>query len=326
MRIKRKLSLSFFLLMSVSLFSSSSAQGRPVALDYRVDQIPLPIQPPENVAIGKLNGNWKLAGDRDQKIYPMLSVNLAVDGSWIIGAASYDIVCSNRIHGHFSSDNNTIIGKVASDGGFTLSLGSLASDGRFISQVTPSDQVVVTVNGVVPSGDANSWKGTYTFTIPPYKPLSSNPLGACISPQHGSFVARPYAPLSGTYTGVISGHDFGSNVAVTINVSQSGPQPRPSLDGRPQLTPFPLFPLSATISVKGSPCFTHGTSTAPINGNKISGNLFDLNFDMDGVAVLLLDGWVSGADSDTLRDVNFGVGLIGSKCFNAHATGTLKKQ
>jgi hypothetical protein len=324
MRMKKLLSISFLALMSVSLISSSAAQGRPVAQDFRVDQVPIPLQPPENVALGELNGNWKLAGDRERRVYPMLSVNLAVDGGWIIGAVSYDIVCSDRIDEHFGSDT-VVVGKVASDGSFTLSPGPLASDGRFISSYAPLEQVAVAIKGVVPVDGAKTWKGTYAFTIPPYKPLSSNPYGNCTSPQTGSFLASAYAPVSGTYTGTISGQGFGDDVTVTIKVSQAGPQTASGPDGQPQLT-FPLFPLLATISVKGSPCFAHGTSRAPLDGNQLFGNRFDLNFDMDGVAVLMAEGWVSGPDSETLRDVHFQVGLAGSKCFNAHATGTLKKQ
>jgi hypothetical protein len=267
-----------------------------------------------------------LAGDQDRKIFPTLSVNLAVDGSWIIGAARYDIVCSRRIDRHFASDL-TLVGKIAPDGSFALSPpGSIASDGKVIRLSAPPDEAALVIRGVVPHDGASTWKGTYAFTIPPYKPLSGNPYGSCTPPQTTSFVATAYSPMSGIYAGAITSQGLGSDVTVTINVSQSGPQVLSGPDGQPRLMPSPLFPLSATISVKGSPCFTHGTSREPIEGNQISGNRFDMNFDMEGVAVLMVDGWVSGSHSDALQHVNFVVGRMGSKCFNAHATGTLKKQ
>ena len=112
---------------------------------------------------------------------------------------------------------------------------------------------------------------------------------------------------------------------MTIQVSQHGPRSGPGPDGQAQLA-LSLFPLSASISVKGSPCFAHGTSRTPADGNQLYGNRFDLNFDMDGVAVLMVDGWVSGPNSNTLRDVHFQVGGMASKCFNASGAGTLTKQ
>ena len=47
-------------------------------------QVLLPIKPPENEVFGRLNGNWKLSGDREQGIFPMLSVNIATDGNQIL--------------------------------------------------------------------------------------------------------------------------------------------------------------------------------------------------------------------------------------------------
>jgi hypothetical protein len=40
----------------------------------------------------------------------------------------------------------------------------------------------------------------------------------------------------------------------------------------------------------------------------------------------MVEGWVSGADSDMLRDATSPLQEWGNKCFNAHANGTLKKQ
>lgn len=326
MKVNRKFFATFFLLLTVSFASSGLAQEAHAAQGYTVQQIPLPLQPPASAASARLNGNWILAGDRERKIYPMLAVNLTVDGNWILGAARYDILCSHKIQRHFSSDL-TLVGKIAPDGNFRLwPAGPLASDGQLISLSTPPEQTAIVIKGVAPHDGDNTWKGTFAFTIPSYKPLSDNPYGACTSPQTGSIEATPFAPLSGTYAGTISGEGLGNDVAVTINLSQSGPQVTSDPDGKPRLLTSPLFPLSATISVKGSPCFTHGTSRQPIDGNQLYGNRFDMNFDMEGVAVLMVDGWVAGQRSDTFRDVSFRVGLMGSKCFNAHATGVLKKQ
>jgi len=286
-------------------------------------QVLLPLKPPENEAFSKLNGNWKLGGDPGQGIFPMLSVNFAVDGDQILAVGHYEIVCSDQIRRYFRSDL-VLVGKLAADGRFTLSSGSLASDGRFFPS-SSSDGVAVVVNGATPTDDSKPWKGTYKFTIPAYKELSSNPYGDCTSPQTGSFVASAYAPLTGTYTGAIFGEGFGSGVSVALTVSQNGPQTASGPDGQPQLM-LQLFPLSANISVKGSSCFAHGTSRTPVEGNQLSGNHFDLNFDMDGVAVLMVDGWVSGPNSDTLRAVHFQVGGMASKCFNASGVGTLTKQ
>jgi hypothetical protein len=293
------------------------------AQDIKPTQVLLPLKPPENEAFGKLNGNWKLGSDLGQGIFPMLSVNIAVAGDQILAAGHYEIVCSDQIDGHFRSDLMPI-GKLASDGSFTLSSGSLASDGRFFPS-SSSDQVAVVINGAVPSDDAKTWKGAYKFTIPPYKELSSNPYGNCTSPQTGSFVASAYAHLSGTYTGAIFVEGFGSSVSVALAVSQNRPRAASGPDGQPRLV-LQLFPLSANISVKGSACFAHRTSRTAADGNQLSGNHFDLNFDMDGVTMLMVDGWVSGPDFDTLRAVHFQVGGMASKCFNASGVGTLTKQ
>ncbi len=325
-KMKGRIIFAAVMLAFACLSSYVSAQGTPIAPGFTVHQIPLPLQPPASEAAAKLNGNWTLAGNREQKIYPMLSVNLAVDGNWIIGAARYDILCSRQIQQHFASDL-TLIGELTPDGSFTLSSpSSLGSDGEFISQSTSADESGVVVKGNVPHDGSSMWKGTYAFTIPPYKPLSGNPYGACTSPQTGSFVATTFAPLNGIYSGAINGPELGSDVTVTIKVSQSGPRVVSDADGQPRLQPSPLFPLSATISVKGSRCFTHGISRDPVEGNQLYGNRFDMNFDMEGVAVLMVNGWVSGRNSDELKQVDFVVGAMGSKCFNAHASGTLRKQ
>ena len=293
------------------------------AQEISLPHVPLPLNPPENKAFGKLNGNWKLGGDPGQGIFPILSINIAVAGDQILAAGHYEIVCSDQIDGHFRSDL-MLVGKLASDGTFTLYSGSLASDGRFFPS-SSSDQVAVVIDGVVPADDAKTWKGAYKFAIPPYKELSSNPYGICTSPQTGRFVASAYAPLSGTYSGAIFAEGLGSSVSVTLTVSQNGPQTASGPDGQPQLV-LQLFPLSANIYVKGSSCFAHGTSGTPTDGNQLSGSHFDLNFDMDGVAVLMVDGWVSGPNSDTLRAVHFQVGGMASKCFNASGVGTLTKR
>jgi hypothetical protein len=281
MRMRRNLSISLLLFISLPLASSRAAQVSP--------------------KFANLNGNWKLAGDREQKIYPKLSVNLAVDGDRIIGAANYDIICSDKIRRHFASDVR-LDGKIDRDGSFTIS--------------SATYQVEVVIKGVVPADRAKAWNGTYAFIIPPYKSLSANPYGECTSPQSGSFVASAYASIGGTYSGRVTGPGFGSDVSVTIKIAEAG---------TPQSPNFPPFPLSATISVQGSPCFVHGTSRTPIDGNQLFGDRFDLNFDMDGAAVLMVDGWIAGAGSETLRDVRFQVGLEGSRCFPASASGTLSR-
>jgi hypothetical protein len=281
MRMKRNLSISLLLFISLPLVSSRAAQVAPI--------------------FASLSRNWKLAGDREHKIYPKLSVNLAVDGDRIIGAANYDIICSGKIQKHFASDVR-LDGKIERDGSFTIS--------------SATYQVEVVIKGVVPADGAKTWKGSYVFTIPPYKPLSANPYGECTSPQSGSFVASSYASIGGTYSGRIIGPGFGSDVSVTVQIAEAG---------TPQSPNFPPFPLSATITVQGSPCFVHGRSRTPIDGNQLFGDRFDLNFDMDGEAVLMVDGWVSGAGSETLRDVHFQVGIQGSKCFPASGTGTLRR-
>jgi hypothetical protein len=114
--------------------------GSAPAQEIRPIQVLLPLKPPENEAFGKLNGNWKLSGNRDQGIFPMLSVNIAIDGDQILAVGRYDIVCSDRIHGRFGSDL-VLVGKLASDGSFTLSPGSLASDGRFFPSSSSSDGI-----------------------------------------------------------------------------------------------------------------------------------------------------------------------------------------
>jgi hypothetical protein len=271
---------------------------------------------PSAQSFANLNGNWRITGKQERNQYPLLSATLTVVGNRIIGAGWYDVICTTKMSERFDGNIN-FIGQIDSDGSFSLS-----SD-------TSGNDFPVLIKGTAPKAGSKTWNGSYTFNIPPYKPMGANPYGNCRSPQAGSFVATAIPPLNGTYVGAIDSKELDPGVIASIQISQQ--------DRNTQPIPFGInrcvYYLNSSISVRGTTLFTHGTprkTSFPPPGfpeAKIYGDHFSLNFEMDGGLPLMIWGRISDSSADTLVDVHYRVGCSDKgKCFPASGTGTLTKQ
>jgi len=267
-----------------------------------------------------LNGNWHLFGT--QHVDPQLSVSAVVTGNEIFAVGWFEVRCSKKLAGPF--------------GGTVRMSGFINEDGTFyLDSLVRYNEFNVSIRGKVPRDGKSPWFGSYTFVIPPYKQLSANPYGNCVSPQTGGFTAMPYAPFQGTYTGTAdfmlttrdgSRHPLGSEAAVTLKVSQP---PVYGIPQNPGASPAG-FPLNASIEIAGLSCFTHGVAHVSPWANTISGDHFGLSFDMDTGPSLLVGGRFSDQGLIILDDVHYEVGIgtgsINAVCRGAAAPGTLTRQ
>lgn len=249
-----------------------------------------------------LGGNWRLRPTSTGSV-PLQSLDLAVGGTAITATTYIDVPCSATVPGRFSG-GRALTGHLAPDGTFTLE--------------TLGTQPALTLHGAAPKNPGQPWTGTYTLTIPAYKPFGTNPYGPCDYPQTGSFTATPGASISGTYTGALVGRGFGADVTLTLTITQA------PVDFQ-STKPLPPIALTATAEVHGSPCFTHGVSRGTFDGNYLNGNHFTLNLDMAGQGILMLSGKASEPTFATLQDVEVEVGGLKSPCFPARGTATLTR-
>ena len=247
-----------------------------------------------------LNGNWHIAGTEFFQQYPLLTLALVVSGNTVYGSGDVGVNCSGS--GSSVGSSLSVTGQIASDGSFLLT-----------NSASPLDSIQVAIQGKVPAAGSKSWAGTFTLTNAVTQTL-------CVFNVSSDFVATAYAPLDGTYDGTLAGQGPGPGITVATQISQgvftSFPRQSP-------LPPIYYIPLSATITVSGSPCFTSGT---PSNDflNSIGGNSFALSYAMNDGSTLLVNGWFTDSSESTLQlEV---VTVIGGKCNGADYSGTLTRR
>lgn len=256
------------------------------------------------ISTAGLNGNWNLAGDRALGQYPLLSTTLAVNGNQITGEGDVAYQCPP---GNVGFGVSVLLnGLIASDGTFHLVEPSFPSS-------LPPPSIQVTVDGSVPARGGTAWSGSYTIT-----PLASV---GCDGVAHtDSFTATAFAPINATYSGKIVGMTFGSGSNVSMQIAQGAPKTVQRANG----TSITLYPLSGTISVQGSSCFKHGTTTGSTFPNYVAGDFVSLSFVMDDGSQLLTSGWLSDTSEKNLE-----VAMVvtpGAACKSNFGSGNLTAQ
>ena len=123
----------------------------------------------------------------------------------------------------------------------------------------------------------------------------------------------PNKQSAGTLTG--SSGNLTVNAAIVQGAGITMPGPG---------TPYSYLPLSGTITVSGSPCFTHATSPSANNGSQIGGDFYDLGFVMDDGSQLWLGGFVTAPDEAVLNPAF--IGFTGGNCNQNNYQGTLTRQ
>jgi hypothetical protein len=225
-----------------------------------------------------LNGNWNLGGNRSLQQYPVLAVALNVSGNQITAQGDMLLPCVGAPGGV----------------GSTLSLaGQIAPDGTFqLAQVAPRG-ISIVLDGTVPK-DTTTWSGSYTATDSPG-------VAGCSVNQTGAFVATPLTPLTGIFTGALAGTVFGTGVTVSLQVAQGAP----IVDPRPSAANEVYYPLNATITVQGSPCFKQGTTgSLNVPRSYIGGDFIYLSFIMDDGSNLIAQGWMADSTETTFSPIN----------------------
>jgi hypothetical protein len=242
-----------------------------------------------------LTGNWNIVGSRSLQQYPFLSLAVLVDGNLVTASGDFDVLCTSGLAG--ANGTPFLSGPIAANGSFTLNSGV-------------NNPLQWTITGTAPALGGSTWTGTYTLsTLPAYTGCSLN--------QSGAFTAASLPLFQGTYTGTLTTLPKGS-LTVSINVSQEAA----SVTNASPTTSY--FPLSGTITVSGSPCFTSGTSSATPGGNFIEGDFVSMSFNMnDGSQTSLLGYYASPTDS-SMDSAEFFVST--GACSPATYTGTLTHQ
>ena len=248
-----------------------------------------------------LIGNWNIAGNSALGQYPLLSLAVFVNGNQITASGFVAVQCTNQGGGVGSTIS--LAGTIATDGSFQLAEPS--------SPLPGGTQVVV--SGTVPAQGATTWSGSYSII----DASSTN----CVFSQTAPFTAAALAPFDGTYAGPATfSPNAPGNVSFSIVVSQGAVATAQHLSG-----PVSYLPLTATITVSGSPCFTHGsTAVNTFGADEIQGDFSFINFAMDDGSLVLFNGMFASPDESAINPAEFSVS--GGKCNQETFNATLTRQ
>jgi hypothetical protein len=265
-----------------------------------------------------IEGNWHLTGQGsfpdNLSQAPVLTLAIGRSGN-TIHATGYTIVpCSQSatwLGGQLKGVGQPISGDIAVDGTFLL---TNASD--------PLSPIQFAIHGNAAPTGSSSWSGTYTLSNAPSSLLR------CDFNLSGIFTATAYPPFHGTYSGTITGTGFESGTPITLQVAQGEPTIVPGgqllFSGLTFLTRF-YIPLSGTITVSGSPCFTTGTFASDGNST-LAGNRFTILATMNTGTPVFLTGLFSDQSETTLASVQLDVMDARGSCANAFGNGSLVLQ
>jgi hypothetical protein len=246
-----------------------------------------------------LTGNWNLLGDRALQQYPLLSLSLIVNGDQITAQGDSNVMCPN---GDGGGGTVGLSGQIAADGTFALNE-SAGNQSSFLWAIT----------GTAPPTGSSTWTGSYTLTTSPTY------MGCTIN-QTAAFTATALPPFNGTYAGTLVEGLTASPTAtatVTLDVSQGAAV----VSLPPGLS---YLPLSGSIMIAGSPCFTHGTSITTPGGDIIKGDYLAMAFAMDDGSQAVLSAFCASPDETTLTGVLFS--SITGQCAQTVYGGTLTRQ
>ena len=250
-----------------------------------------------------VGSNWRLIGSGSapgaQPSNPYIGLAIGVSGNTLYAAGADFVPCSQG-----SSAIGESIGgstQIASDGSFDLN-----------NLAIPQNSIQYSIHGKVPQAGSSSWQGTYTLTSP-----ANN---SCVFSDSGSFTATAYPPFQGTYAGKVDGQGLGSGVSLTLDVSQGAPILSPT--GPHAVASFRL-PLTGTISVSGSTCFTSGTFESKSN-SAVMGDQFMIAASMSDGSTAEIRGWFSDQTEKTLQP--FTIAVHSGQCNGAFGSGTLTLQ
>lgn len=233
-------------------------------------------------------------GSREPQQYPLLSLAIIVNGNQITAKGDDFVQCPNSGGGGGGTVGFT--GQIAADGTFELNTPS----GNYPS-------FVWTINGTVPPAGESTWSGTYSLTTSPS-------YTGCTINQGASFTATAYPTFDGTYAGtLLAGSALSPTGSVTISLDVA--------QGAAVTSPQPIIPITGSITVVGSACFTHGTSTT---SSGVGGDYAGIFFNMDDGSQVAITGFFASQDESTLTETS--LVIFGGQCSQNAYAGTLTRQ
>jgi len=227
-----------------------------------------------------LTGNWNIAGS--STTFPSISMAIEVVGTSVTAQGTLVNECSGTT---ISLAQFYLGGQIAGDGSFQLS---------DLQSSTVTNSLQIGISGTAPVyGGTQQWSGTYS--------LISSSTFICSANQSSSFVAAAIPNFSGNFVGTLSTPTGISvqprNVALTLSL----------LQGNPTMVQTAYFgstyelPLSATLTVTGLSCFTHGSSNGPAS-NYTDGNGAFMTFIMDdGSQVFLSSSYLDLSNASSIQ-------------------------
>ncbi|HXE08294.1 MAG TPA: hypothetical protein VN612_10380 [Acidobacteriaceae bacterium] len=224
----------------------------------------------------------------------MITATLLVDGNQVTAVGDMQYSCGN--------------GPSGAGGSFALS-GQIDASGSFHLAPPPNlpgAGVQLSIDGTVPSGGQPDWSGTYTLSdAPGYT--------SCLVSKTGSFTATAFAPLNNTvYAGSVSSQFGTLDISVVLTEGAAVTQPNDA-----------HLPVSGSITVSGSSCFSHGTTNAIAPG-EMEGDISSLRFEMDDGSHINFTGIFGSPDESTLQPVL--VGVLGGQCSGQAYLGAMVRQ
>lgn len=266
----------------------------------------------QTIAPSPLNGNWQLTGNRERKLYPLISMAIHVNGKQVAAAGDNFVMCPTS-PGEGIGGSQDLHGEIDPDGNFTL------------QTISSRNTLQLTLTGNVPNEGSKSWSGTYKFTSP------TSP--KCAFDQQGTFSATHLNPLAGTFSGPVTlsspsappppgrtGSDT-KQLKFTITAAQGGEF---FAHEKKVGAPFIYLPVTGTIKVSGSACFNRGVSddANPSAGN-MQGDRVHLRFEMNDESEL---SFIAVYTSPQAAGLWIESSLVkGGKCDKQAFSGTLQR-
>ena len=265
------------------------------------------------VQASPLDGNWRITGDLERKVYPAISMSIYVNGKQVSGWGTSKDVCPTW-GGAYTADFR-VTGTIEPDGSFHLRTSAIP----YAAQLTFS--------GKVPAAGATGWEGHYAFqTVPP---AAGQPCGI---DRSGAFTASPLAPLRGAFEGKVmrlspfpipqeASADLIQRTPTQLRLTVALRQGGFLMDERKPSEFYPYLTLTGTIRVENCPCFTGGKTIAG-TASTIEGEMVKVRFEMDDQSEIYFQGTYSGADTG----LSFVAVVKSGKCHGLGFSGTLNPE
>lgn len=258
-----------------------------------------------SVPASNISGNWHIVGAHSMSQFPLVAFAVGVSGNTVYGNGDIGVNCSqgsSALGASAIAASVAVTGQVASDGSFQMS-----------NAAEPSDTIQISIEGTLPKDGATTWNGHFTLA-------NAASQTGCLFSYSEDFTATSYSPLTGTYSGTITGPKLTSGLNITISVSQG----QPTISTNVPLSNLGVtIPLSGSVNVTGSSCYS-STTAAAAAASSIAGDGFGLIFPMDDGSTLTVQGWFADPTESTwqVQTTHTAMGA----CSVEAGSGTLTRQ